>query len=84
MQAIAKTIKKTAFKCKGYLGPASRSEDQKDNSAHHGCYADDWGKRDGVLALGFGMEGADIHERFLLGIGNALIGEGCDAENYQN
>ena len=46
--------------------------------------ADDGRNGDGVLLIGLGMDGADIHNGIPLGIGNTLVNEGGDAQDDED
>ena len=47
---------------------------QEDDSTDYRRYADDRRDGDGMLAFGLGVDGTNVQDRFLLGVGDALVG----------
>jgi hypothetical protein len=58
--------------------------DHQSNSTDEGEPSEDWGNGDSVLRIRRDMHGPKIHDMFVTGIGEPLVGERQRSENYQD
>jgi len=65
------------------LGTFFGADDEQDNSTDKRQTAEDGGNGNMFVFFGGGVDGPDIQDFFLMGVGESLIGERQGAENNQ-